>query len=193
MPGLGIHRLLFAAVSLAGPRVDERDTAQGADSFEVEQPRVVGPPAFEGAGLDARHFRFQRRSPRLQAAIEHRLGSVAEKAEQEPQPRRHRTARVVVSDDFGVGVDTGPAHLTLELRGCRQRMAPGPLPAGDVLQVDKDRAGQVTALIFVATVASLQIPAEVDHPNAAVAQVLAQPVGFNQGTEGHQNASTRVS
>src|SRR5207249_10871414 len=65
---------------------------------------------------------LERSPPRLDAAVEDRLRAVAEVAEKEPEPRRHRGPRVVVDDDPRRPAHSGFAHLALELPGGRQRM-----------------------------------------------------------------------
>ena len=70
-------------------------------------------------------------------------------------------------------------------------MATCSLFARDVLQGDEHRARYVAAKVFLAADPALEVPAEVDHADIGIREVLVQPGGFNERTEFHR--TTRVS
>src|SRR5207245_6220249 len=70
-------------------------------------------------------------------------------------------------------------------------MATCALCARDVRQGDEHRARYVAAKVFLAADPALEVPAEVDHADIGIREVLVQPPGFNERTEFHR--TTRVS
>src|ERR1700694_2445571 len=185
----------FAPVPLPRPRVENRHVANCANCFEIDDPSRVRCACLQLARPDISHFGLERFTPRLQAAVEHRLGGVAEVTEQEPEPCRHRSARVVVHDDGRRGADARLAHLALELRRGGQRMPACSVLALDRLEVDEDGARDMAPFVLLASVAALQVPAEVDHADVGVVDVFAKPAGLHQRSEPlcHHVSTTRVS
>ena len=116
---------------------------------------------------------------------------MAEVAEQEPQPGRHRAAGVVVSHHVRGLVHTRLPHGTLELFRCGQWVAARSLFARDVLQGDEHGAWYVAVQVFIATDPPLEIPAEVDHADIRVPEMFVQPGCVDERTEFHR--TTRVS
>ena len=116
---------------------------------------------------------------------------MAEMAEQEPESRGHRATDVVVGDNSCVGIHTGCPHCLFEARSRRQRMPARPLLPCDVIQVDKHGARDMATEVLVATDAAMDIPAEVDHTDVGIRDVLMQPRGVDQRSELH--LTTRVS
>src|ERR1700682_6574454 len=180
---LGINGLLLAAVSLAGAGVEDRHAPHVAHGLEVEDALTVRLPGVKVTFGDRRSQVVERRAPRLQPAGEHRLRLVPEPAQEEPKPRRHRAAGVVVGDPARVGVHARPLHLGLELGGGWKRMATGAVDAGHSLEVDEHGAGDVGALVLLAAVAALEIPAAGDHPDVRGPDGLPHPLRADQGAE----------
>src|SRR5438132_3572409 len=121
---------------------------------------------------------------------------MAEVAEEEPESGGRRAAAVVVDDNLGVVVHASQSQLTFELVGRRKRVAASAILACDLLQVEKNRVRYVAADEFLPAAPTLQIPAKVDHPNIAIVNVFAQPVGLAQRSErhrAHHKLRTRVS
>src|SRR2546422_8751394 len=70
-------------------------------------------------------------------------------------------------------------------------MAARSLSARNVLQGDEHRARYMAVRVFLATDTALEVPAEVDHADVGIREVLVQPRGVNERTEFHR--TTRVS
>src|SRR5436189_6473472 len=101
-------------------------------------------------------------------------------AKEKPPPPGPRTAQVVIGDDLSLRAQAGLAHRLLELGRRGHRVAASTLFSGDVLEVDKHGTRDMAARVFVASVSTDQVPAEVDHANVRVAGMLAQPAGVDQ-------------
>src|SRR5438105_1643947 len=118
---------------------------------------------------------------------------MAEVAEEEPESGGRRAAAVVVNDNLRVVVHASQSQLTFELVGRRKRVAASAILACDLLQVEKNRVRYVAADEFLPAAPTLQIPAKVDHPNIAIVDVFAQPVGLDQRSESHHEPITNPS
>src|SRR5581483_4913438 len=191
--GLGVDRLGLAPVALAQPRIEHRHPAQPAHDLAVYDTASVRLSGGEGAARRRDDVGLHRSGPGLEAAVKHGLVVVAEPAQEEPQPGRHRRADVVVHDHPGAVVDPGLAHRLLELLARRQRVPARPF-AGHVLEGDEHRAGDVPCKVLVVAAPALQRPPEVDDAEVVVFEVLGKPAGAHDGTEAHEwRPITRVS
>ena len=101
-------------------------------------------------------------------------------------------AVIVIDDDPGTRPDPGLPHLGLELGRSGERMPPRPC-SGHGVEVDEDRSWKMTTQVLVMAVAVLQVPAEVDDSDVPVVDVIVQPAGGDERSEGHVPLSTRVS
>src|SRR5438105_8006114 len=118
---------------------------------------------------------------------------MAEVAEEEPESGGRRAAAVVVNDNLGVVVHASQSQLTFKLVGRRKRVAASAILACDLLQVEENRARYVAVDELLPAAAPLQIPAKVDHPDIAMVDVFAQPVGLDQRSESHHEPITSPS
>src|SRR5207302_8006172 len=114
-------------------------------------------------------------------------------AEEEPESGGRRAAAVVVNDNLGVVVHASQSQLTFELIGRRKRVAASAILACDFFQVEKNRVRYVAADEFLPAAATLQIQAKVDHPDNAIVNVFAQPVGLDKRSERHHEPITNPS
>ena len=127
--GLGVDRLLLAAIALAGARVDQRHAGELAR--RLRSRGSANDPARSRGNRRARHVAPPSPAARPTPArppSSTACALVAEAAQQEPQPRRDRAAHIVVDDDLRVALDARRSHLALELLAGRQRVPPLPLP-----------------------------------------------------------------
>src|SRR5207253_1475150 len=88
-------------------------------------------------------------------------------------------------------VHASQSQLTFKLVGRRKRVAASAILACDLLQVEENRARYVAVDELLPAAAPLQIPAKVDHPDIAIVDVFAQPVGLDQRSERHRLSRRR--
>src|SRR5207253_3270707 len=79
--------------------------------------------------------------------------------------------------------DADATHRALELRTGRQRMPTSALFPGHVFKVDELRARDVSAAVLIPAAAPGEVPAEVDHANVPLIDVLAEPGSVDERTE----------
>src|SRR5262249_44238971 len=117
-----------AAVTLPGPRVQQRARASQVGGAARVQPRhAAGPgrevPRRRGAAL-AGGYGLPGRGPGAIAAIEDPDPGVPEVAQRPPAARRRGGVRLVVDHDVPPVAHPGPPHGQLERRRLRQRVTP---------------------------------------------------------------------
>ena len=122
---------------------------------------------------------------------------MAEVAEQPPEARGDRAARVVVGDDDAVSRDAEPRERRGEGVRARERVTPGPARRRRreiAVEVDEDRAREVPCGVLVAPGAGLsEVPAHVDDADPRIGCVRGEPVDVDEGSAGRGPPSTERS
>src|SRR5205823_13947148 len=143
-----IDRLLLASVSLRRSRIEHGLAFEPHHVLVVEDPGSIQGRRGEVARWDMCLAALERAGPGLDATVQHRLLAMAEPAKQVQEPRRDRTARVVIDDHPHRIVDAGPSHGRLELFARGQRVTAMAL-TGHIVQVDEYRAGNVSGTVLI--------------------------------------------
>ncbi len=182
----GVGRLDFPPVAFRSPGVEQNAApGQVADAFVLHlhrRARLSGDEVAPG-----HRVRAGREGPRpaCQSAVEDSNSVMAEVAQRPPQPARREPVLIVVDDDRAVAVDARVTQGCLERMALGERMPPSPHPMpGEPLglQIDEHGTGDVTGLVARPPGLALQ-PAEIDHPEARIAQVGTQPGGVDERSD----------